>query len=228
MHFWGFLVNTLTVITGSVLGLLIGSKLSESLKKIILAGLGLSTLMIGMQMALGTAKPILVVGSILGGGILGQLLKIEEWLERIGEKLKTKTDSQSTTFVAGFVTASILFCAGPMTIIGSLQDGYARMGYLIYIKSLMDGMAAIALTASMGIGVIFSAITVFVLQGGITIAGMWLGSTFAQSILNEISAAGGVLILGLGFNLLGIAKIKVGNFMPSLVIVAILAWIFLE
>jgi uncharacterized membrane protein YqgA involved in biofilm formation len=114
-----------------------------------------------------------------------------------------------------------------MTVIGSLQDGFARMGYLIYIKSLMDGMAAIALTASLGIGVIFSAITVFILQGALTFLGMTLGSNFDQKILNEISATGGVLILGLGFNLLGFGKIKVGNFMPALIIAGVSAWLFL-
>jgi len=190
MHLWGFLVNTVTVVAGSILGLIIGSRLPENMKKIILAGLGLSTLMIGLQMALATSRPILIVGSILAGGMSGQLIGIEEWLEKLGEKLKTRMKSDSNTFVLGFVSASVLFCTGPMTIIGSLQDGFARMGYLIYIKSLMDGMAAIALSASLGIGVIFSAITVFVLQGALTFLGMTLGSTFDQNILNEISAAG--------------------------------------
>jgi uncharacterized membrane protein YqgA involved in biofilm formation len=229
MHFWGYIVNTVTVIAGSGIGLIAGARLSEPIKKIILTGLGLSTILIGFQMSMAATKIILVVGSLVAGGIIGQLIGIEEWLERMGEKLRqrfehTPADGLApTTFVLGFVTASLLFCAGPMTIVGSLEDGFAMKGELIYIKSLMDGLAAIALTASMGVGVIFSAITVFMVQGILTYAGMALGGSISKVIMDEISATGGALILGIGFNLLGFGKIKVGNFIPALFIAALLA-----
>jgi uncharacterized membrane protein YqgA involved in biofilm formation len=230
MHLWGYIVNTLTVILGSGLGLLAGAKLSEPVKKIILTGLGLSTILIGIQMTLVATKIILVVGSLVAGGIIGQLIGIEEWLERVGESLRKRFEHSPangiapSTFVLGFVTASLLFCAGPMTIVGSLEDGFAKKGELIYIKSLMDGVAAIALTASMGAGVIFSAITVFIVQGVLTYAGTALGSSISKVIMDEITATGGALILGIGFNLLGFGKIKVGNFIPALFIAALLAW----
>ncbi len=224
MHIWGYLANTVTVLIGSGLGLLIGARLPKSIKRIILSGLGLSTIIIGTQMALGTEKLILIVGSMVGGGIIGQIIGIEEWLERVGERLKRRVGSSSSTFVLGFVTASLLFCAGPMTIVGSLEDGFARKADLIYIKSLMDGAAAIALTATMGIGVIFSALTLFIIQGALTYLGMALGDFIGSGVLNEISAVGGVLILGIGFNILDIAKIKVGNFLPALIVAALLSW----
>ncbi len=226
MHIWGFLVNSLTVIAGSILGRLLSSRMPESLKKIILSALGLSTILIGAQMALGTEKMITVIGSLIAGGIIGQLIGIEEWLERIGEILQKRVKTTSSTFVPGFVTASLLFCTGPMTIVGSLQDGFARIGNLVYIKSIMDGVAAIALAASLGIGVLFSTLTVFVIQGALTLVGVLVGGSLDKMILNEISATGGILILGLGFNILGIAKIKVGNLLPALFIVGPLVWYF--
>jgi len=227
MHIYGFLVNTATVILGTAIGFLAGSRLPEKIKRIIFMGLGLSTIAIGTQMVLDTKNLFLVVGSTIVGGILGQLIGIEEWLEGVGEKLKIRVGSSSSTFVLGFVTASLLFCTGPMTIVGSLEDGFAQKADLIYIKSLMDGAAAIALTASMGIGVIFSAVTVFIAQGLLTGLGAVMGNFISGVVLNEISASGGLLILGIGFNMLTDARIPVGNFIPALGVVAIAAWLLI-
>lgn len=209
-----------------------GARLPESIKKIILAGLGFSTILIGIKMSLSTKELLLVVGSIVAGGIIGQLIGIEEWLERIGERLRRRFESGGpsagdSTFVLGFVTASVLFCTGPMTIVGSLEDGFARDASLIYIKSLLDGVAAIALTASLGIGVFFSAATVLIFQGLLTYAGMALGSFIGEAVMAEITATGGALILGIGFNLLGFVRIKIGNFLPALFLAGLLAWLLL-
>ena len=227
MHFWGYLINTATVILGSGIGLFAGSRLPEKIKKIVLSGLGLSSIIIGVQMALDTKSILLIVGSLVLGGIIGQLMGIEEWLERMGGRLKEKVGSSSTTFVLGFVSASLLFCTGPMTIVGSLKDGFAQQGELIYIKSLLDGVAAIVLAASLGVGVIFSAITVFVVQGLLTYLGMFMGDFISQTILGEISACGGVLIMAIGLNILGITKISVGNFLPALLAAAVFAYFIL-
>lgn len=224
MFLRGYLINTFTVLIGSGFGLLIGTKLPEKIKKIILSGLGMSTIIIGTQMALETQKLLLMVGSLILGGVIGQIIGIEEWLERVGERLRIKVGSTSGTFVLGFVTASLLFCTGPMTIVGSLEDGYAGNADLIYIKSVMDGAAAVALTASMGIGVIFSALTVLIFQGALTYLGMAMGDFISATVLNELSAVGGILILGIGFNILGVAKIRVGNFLPALFLAALFAW----
>jgi uncharacterized membrane protein YqgA involved in biofilm formation len=225
MHIPGYLVNTATVLAGSGIGLLIGSRLPEKIKTIILSAMGLFSIVIGMQMALKTQQFLLIIGALVLGGILGQIIGIEEWLERTGERLKRKTGSSSKTFVLGFMTASLLFCTGPMTVVGSLEDGYARMADLIYMKSLMDGASAIALAASLGTGVVFAGLTVFVLQGSLTYLGMILGDFIGPGVLNEISATGGVLILGIGFNILGVARIRVGNFLPGLILAGLLAWL---
>jgi len=227
MHIYGFLANTVTVIFGTGIGFFAGTRLPEKIKRIIFMGLGLSTIAIGAQMALGTKNLFLVVGSTVVGGIIGQILGIEEWLESIGEKLKKTVGASSSTFVLGFVTASLLFCTGPMTIVGSLEDGFAQKADLIYIKSLMDGAAAIALTASLGIGVIFSALIVLIVQGVLTGMGAVMGNFISEIVLNEISAAGGLLILGIGFNMLTSAKIPVGNFIPALAVIAITAWLLI-
>lgn len=227
MHIYGFLANTVTVIAGTSIGLLAGTRMPEKIKRIIFMGLGLSTIAIGMQMVLDTKNLFLVVGSTIVGGILGQLIGLEEWLEGIGERLKKRVGSSSSTFVLGFVTASLLFCIGPLTIVGSLEDGFVQKADLIYIKSLMDGAAAIALTASMGIGVIFSAVTVFIVQGLLTGLGAVMGNFVSGVVLNEISASGGLLILGIGFNMLTDARIPVGNFIPALGVVAIAAWLLI-
>lgn len=224
MHFYGFLVNSVTVVLGAGMGILAGSRLPDKLRTIILSGLGLSTIIIGAKMALVTNHLFMAVGSVVLGGIIGQLLQLEERLEILGEKLKLKTGSSSSTFVLGFVTASLLFCAGPMTIVGSLEDGFAQKADLIYIKSLMDGAAATVLSASLGAGVMFSAITVLLVQGSLTLFGSLIGDFISENILNEIGAVGGFLILGIGFNLLMDAKIRVGNFIPALGVAALMAW----
>lgn len=228
MHVPGYLVNTASVTAGSALGALAGTRLPEKIKQIVLSGIGLATIIIGVQMALETKDLRLMLGSLLLGGIIGQIIGVEEWLERLGEKLKRRIGSTSGTFVLGFVTASILFCAGPLTIVGSLEDGYAGIADLIYVKSIMDGVAAVALTASMGIGVIFAAATVLIFQGALTYLGMAMGSFIGDAVLNEVSAVGGLIILGIGFNFLTGAGIKVGNFIPALAVVALMAWCFIR
>jgi uncharacterized membrane protein YqgA involved in biofilm formation len=222
----GTLVNTATVIIGSLIGLAIGSRFTEKIKTIVLQALGLCTLLIGMRMAFKTENILLVIGSLALGGIAGELLKIEERLERIGEIIKSKVKSDSGTFVLGFVTASLVFCVGPMTIVGSIEDGISGNAGTLYAKSMLDGFASIAFASSLGIGVFFSFLTVLIFQGALTLLGTQLTFLIEPRILNELTATGGLMILGIGFYLLDIKRIKVGNFLPSLVFVVILALIF--
>jgi uncharacterized membrane protein YqgA involved in biofilm formation len=222
----GTLVNTATVIIGSLIGLAIGSRFTEKIKTIVLQALGLCTLLIGMKMAFKTDNILLVIGSLALGGIVGELLKIEDGLEKIGEMIKSKVKSESGTFVLGFVTASLVFCVGPMTIVGSIQDGISGNADTLYAKSLLDGFASIAFASSLGVGVFFSFLTVLIFQGALTILGSQLTFLVEPGILNELTATGGLMILGIGFYLLDIKRIKVGNFLPALVFVVILALIF--
>jgi len=191
----GFLVNTGTVLAGSTIGLSAGAKLQEKYKNIVITSLGV------------------VVGSLVAGGLIGQWLHIEEKLEDLGGYFKKKAGSSGADFVLGFVTASLLFCVGPMTIIGSFEDGLYDRGDLIYIKSLMDGFAAMALSAAMGSGVIFSALIVFIYQGALTFLAKYLQAILNETVITEMSAAGGVMMLG-----------KVGNLLPALPIAAFIAW----
>lgn len=222
----GTLVNTTTVIIGSLIGLAIGSRFTEKIKTIVLQALGLCTLLIGMRMAFKTENILLVIGSLALGGIIGELLKIEDGLEKIGEIIKSKVKSESGTFVLGFVTASLVFCVGPMTIVGSIEDGISGDASTLYAKSMLDGFASIAFASSLGAGVFFSFLTVLVFQGALTLLGSQLAFLIEPRVLNELTATGGLMILGIGLYLLDIKRIKVGNFLPGLVFAVILALIF--
>jgi uncharacterized protein len=222
---YGFIVNTITVVVGGTIGFLAGGKLQDKYKTIVLQALGLITILIGIRMALKTQQVMIVVGSMVLGGLLGQWLHIEEGLEKVGEYLKKKSRSTGGDFVLGFVTASLLFCVGPMTVVGSFEDGLYGRGDLIYIKSIMDGFAGMALAAALGSGVIFSAIFVFIYQGALTLLAHYFQNFLSEVVVNEISATGGVVLLGIAINLLGLAKIKVGNFLPALVLAGVIAWI---
>ncbi|MCD6163211.1 MAG: DUF554 domain-containing protein [candidate division Zixibacteria bacterium] len=221
----GFIVNTGAVLTGSALGLITGGKLKDKYKSIILTSLGLVTVLIGIKMAVKTESVLIVVGSLVFGGLIGQWLQIEEKLAKLGDYLKKRTGSSSSDFVLGFVTASLLFCVGPMTIVGSFEDGLYNSSELIFIKSLMDGFAAMALSAALGAGVLFSAIVVFVYQGALTLTARYFQTFLSEMVINEMSATGGVIMLGIAINLLGLAKIKVGNLLPALILAVLITWL---
>jgi uncharacterized membrane protein YqgA involved in biofilm formation len=222
----GTLVNTATVILGSSLGLLIGARFSEKINTIVMHALGLSTLLIGFKMAFRTDSILLVIGSLTLGGIVGELVRLEEGLENLGEFIKRKVKSRSGNFVLGFVTSSLVFCIGPMTIVGSIQDGVSGDASVLYAKSLLDGFASVVFASSLGIGVIFSALVVLIFQGSLTLLGGELSFLLRPEILNELIATGGLIIVGIGIYLLGIKKIKVGSFLPALVVAVVLALLF--
>jgi uncharacterized membrane protein YqgA involved in biofilm formation len=231
----GTLVNTGTVLAGSLAGLALrrvirpGATEAESpLQRIVMQGIGLFTIVLGVKMGLETRQFLIVVLSIVLGGVCGQLIGIEEALGRLAERLKRLTASTESTFVAGFVTASVLFCAGPMTILGSVQDGLQHNPSLLLIKSIMDGASAVILTSALGIGVVFSALTVLAVQGLLTLLAAQLQFLVAPSYLAEFTAVGGVVILGIGVRLLGIKDIKAGNLLPALVLVVLAVFIALR
>lgn len=218
----GTLVNVVAVLFGSGIGLAVGNRLPERLQRIITTGLGLSTLLIGMQMALKVQNMLVLIASMVIGGVVGELLGIEAGLERAGEWLKSRARSSSGTFVTGFVTASLVFCVGPMTIVGSIQEGMSGNPEIIYTKSMLDGAASVAFASSLGIGVSFAAVTVLVLQGALTLLGAQLAFLLRAEILNELTATGGLLILAIGLMLLEVKRIRVANLLPALVVVVLL------
>ena len=222
----GTLVNTGAVVAGSLLGVMIGKRLPDRVKTIVMQALGLSVVLIGLQMALSGTRPLLVIGSLLLGAVTGELMDVEGRIAAVGEWLKRRFQSESTTFVQGFVTASVLYCTGAMVIVGSIRDGTVGDPSILYIKSLLDGVASIAFASSLGVGVAFSALSVFAIQGAITLLASKLSFLQGPGVIEAVTATGGLLILGIGINILEIKQIRVGNLVPALVY-AILAALYL-
>lgn len=224
----GTIVNVVAIFLGCSVGLILKSKFPEKIEKIIMQALGLASLLIGMQMAIKADNILLVIFSLVIGGVIGEIIDIEAGLERFGERIKRKFKSNNTPerFVEGFLTASLLYCVGSMAIMGAIKEGLSGNPDILYAKSLLDGITSIAFTAVMGIGVLFSAIPVFLYQGGITLLARTIKDFLSPKIINEMTAVGGILIWGIGFGLLGIKKIKVGNLLPAILVAAFLAAIF--
>jgi len=218
----GTFVNIITVIAGSFIGILIGTKFPENIKKIAFDGVGLSSLVLGIMLALKTDNIIIMVFSILFGAIIGEILKIEEFLENFGNKIKNRIKIKSS-FTEGFITSTLIFCVGSMAIIGSINEGLTGDATILYTKSILDGITSIALSSTLGIGVMFSTLPILIYQGGITLFSSTIKNLFTTHAINMITGVGGVLIIGIGLNLLGIKKIKLANFLPALIIAFILS-----
>jgi len=221
----GTIVNTGAILAGSFTGISAGKFLPERIKTIAVQALGLSVVLIGLKMALSGKEPIITIGCVLLGAITGELIKIEQGTERLGEWLKTHARSDSSTFVQGFVSASVLYLTGAMMIVGSIQDGTVGDASTLYTKALLDGVASVALSSTLGIGVAFSALSVLLVQGSITLLASKLLFMQNPAVLDAVTASGGLLIVGIGTNVLGLTKIKIGNFLPAL-LYAIL-WVIL-
>lgn len=215
----GTFINIAAVSVGSIVGVALGSRFPQRIQEIVFDALGLLTLFIGFQMASKTENVLVVLGALLTGGITGELLRLEDRLNRLGEILqRTFSMERHKKFVEGFVTASLLFCVGPMAILGSIRDGLTGDYTILAIKSMLDGFASLGFASALGWGVLFSTITVFVFQGSITLSASWIQNLLTTSMINEMTAAGGLIIVGIGIRLLKIRDIRVGNFLPALII----------
>ncbi len=222
----GTIVNSGAIIAGSMIGIAGGQHLSGRMRAIIMNALGLSIVVVGLHMALTGENLIATIGCVLLGAITGEVLKIETWIETLGELLKRRFRSDSSTFVEGFVSASVLYLTGVLVIIGPIQDGTVGDASTLYIKSLLDGFASMALASTLGVGVAFSALPVFIIQGAITLLAASLLFIQEPHVLNAVTATGGVLILGIGVNILEIKKIPVGNFIPAIFYAIIFAMVW--
>jgi len=217
-------INCATVLLGSLIGLLLHKKITESFKTIVYTGAGLIALVLGMKMAFSTTKIVFMALALISGGILGEWWKIEGGILKLGEFLKNRfaRNESGKDFSYGFLNASVLFCVGAMTLVGAFKAGAEGDYELILTKSVMDGFMAVMLTAAMGIGVAFSALTILVYQGGITLLANQLKPLVNDLLLGELTGIGGVLVLMIGMNLLGLSKIKTANYLPGLLIIIIL------
>lgn len=222
----GTIANVAAIIVGSLLGMALGKRFPDHIRVIVFQGLGLAVMVIGMQMALKVQNPLIIIFSILIGGITGELLKLDDRFNNIGDWLKDRIKSKNELFTDGFVTAALIYCIGSMAIIGAFDEGLRGDPSVLFTKSILDGFTSIALASTYGLGVLFSFLPVFLYQYGLTLFAVQFKSIFSPVIINELTALGGLLILGIGFNLLDIKKIKISNLLPSLVIVVILAALF--
>jgi uncharacterized protein len=212
----GTLVNSAAVLAGSLVGLAAGKRLPERLKTTVMQGLGLAVIVIGLQMALSGKEPLTAIGCLLLGAVTGELLRIEQGVEWIGEWLRRRTGSHSSTFVQGFVFATVLYLTGAMMIVGCIQDGTVGDSRTLFIKSLLDGVASVALASTLGVGVAFSALSVLLVQGAVTLLASHLDVLREPAVLSAVTATGGLVILGIGINLMNMARIRIGNFLPAL------------
>ncbi|MEZ7197361.1 DUF554 domain-containing protein [Pseudodesulfovibrio karagichevae] len=222
----GSIVNACAIIGGSLIGCFLQSRFPERIRTIVFQGLGLCVLLIGVQMALKVENILIVIFAVLLGGITGEWLRLDTLLERLGNRFKRLVRSKNATFTDGLVTTSLLFCIGAMAIVGSLEEGIHGDATILYTKSILDGFAAIAFAATYGTGVIFSFIPVFLYQGSITVGASFFQQYFSDLMIAQITGCGGLLIVGIGINLLELTEIRLANLLPSLVYAVALTYFF--
>jgi len=218
----GTLINVASVLLGGMAGLLFGARLPERVRRTVLAGLGLFTAAFGISLFLQTGNPLIVVASLLFGGLLGEWWDIESGLARLGGWLEARAnragaEADSARFIRGFLTASLLFCIGPMTILGAIQDGLTGDYELLAVKSVLDGFAALAFASTLGVGVLFSVLVILTYQGALTLLAGQAQAMLTEPMILEMTAVGGIVILGLAISsLLEIRPIRTGNLLPAL------------
>ncbi len=244
MRFLGTLINVGAVIAGSLVGLFFHARLPKRFTTVAFQGIGLFTLFIGFTMAAKTKSLLVLVFSIVLGAVTGELLDIDRLLNRFGEWLRRKLERNRTNhkdtkaqsggapersrFAEGLVTAFLLFCMGSMTVLGAIEEGLGGRPNLLVAKSVLDGFASLALAASLGVGVLFSVIPLLIYQGGLTFLAGSLHAVMSDFVVNEVSAAGGLILIGLGITILEIKQLKVLNMLPALVFAGVLAAAFLR
>lgn len=216
----GTLVNTATVILGSLIGMFLGNLLPERLRDTVMKGLGLCTVFIGITGMLGGSNALITIISIAAGAVIGELLDLDRHLNHFAEGLEKRFQrkGEKTSLAEGFVTASLVFCVGAMTVVGALNDGLSGNHELLFTKAALDFVSSIIFASSLGAGVLLAAGAVFIIQGGIASLANLVEPILQYSphVIPEMSIVGSVLIMGLGFNLLGITKLKVMNYIPAI------------
>ena len=214
----GTIVNCLTIIAGSLVGILFRNRIPEKYNQTVMQAIGLSVILIGMKNALGSNDLVIIIVSLAMGSLLGELIGIENYLERLGNFLEAKFSKKSSGFSAGFVTASLMYCIGSMAIVGSLESGLTGNHDTLFAKATLDGIVGIILSSSMGIGVLFASVPVLLYQGSITLMAGLLKPLLVPAVISQMSAVGGLLIVALGLNMIREKKLKVGNMLPAVFI----------
>jgi len=222
----GTLVNAGAVIAGGIIGMLLNKSLHDRYKTIYFQAVGLFTMAIGISMVYNMQHILIVVGSLAVGSLLGEWMNLEKGAERVSRYLKTKFRIGNDRFSEGLITAFLLYCIGSMTILGAIQEGTGGSSDLLLTKSLMDGFSSILLASAFGVGVIASAVPLLIFQGGLTLLAMYASSFFSPQIIQGLTSVGGILLIGLGINILEIKKLRIMNMLPALLVVVLLLYLF--
>jgi hypothetical protein len=217
----GTFINILAVLVGSAIGLSFRSALSERIKEIAFQATGLFTIALGVSMAIVMDNPIIVIFSILLGGIIGEAIRLDKQIEKLSDYLKERVNSKDSKFTEGLVTAFLIYCIGSLTILGAIEEGTTGDNSLLITKSVLDGFTSIALASTFGSGVAFSVIPMLIFQGGLTIFAFIFGGLFSQDLISLLSATGGLMIIGIGINLLDLKDVRVTNMLPALLLVPV-------
>lgn len=227
----GTFINVAAILIGGLIGLFFGAHIPERFKNTVIAGMGLFTAAMGLHMFFKSGNQLIVLGALIIGALLGEWIGIENGLQALGEILEKRfsqdTESgASSRFVRGFMVSSLLYCIGPIAILGSIQDGLSGDYNLLAVKSTLDGFASIAFASTLGVGVLFSSIIILIYQGGISLLANQLNAIITDPMMAEMTATGGVILMGVAFsNLLEIKKMRVGNFLPALAVAPLIVWI---
>ncbi len=222
----GTLINVLAVGLGSAVGILAGNRIPEKINKSVFQALGLFTLILGISMALEGQLLLVIVFSLIIGTILGEVLSLEQRIDKLSNVLMKLFRLSNPKFSEGMITSFLLYCMGSMTIVGAIDEGLGNGIEILLTKSVMDGFSSIALASVFGLGVTLSVVPMLIFQGGITLVAYVLGDFIAQEVITELSAVGGIILVGLGINILELKRIKVMNMLPSLVVVVLFAWLW--
>lgn len=214
----GTIVNAAAIVAGSLTGMLLRGGIPEKVNDTIMKGIGLCVLLIGISSALKVDNTIVIIFSMVIGGIAGELIDIDKKLNNLGDRVEARLKGKGGKVSEGFVTATLVYCIGAMAIVGSLESGITGNHQTLFAKSVLDGISSIVFASSFGIGVALSSISVFIYQGIITLAASALQGVLVESVINNMTAAGGLMIFAIGLNMLGITKIKVANLLPGIII----------
>jgi len=218
----GTAINIVTVLAGGTLGIVIGARLSQGMRETAMNAIGLVTILVGIQSFLRFDNPLVPLVSVIAGLVIGELIGIDDALQRFGDALERRFSKGGSPVSRAFVTTSLLFCVGPLTVLGSLQDGISGDYRLLALKSALDFVASLSFASVLGWGILLSAGSVLVVQGGLTLAGALFGSFMSEPMILPLTSTGGVLLLGLGLVLLGLKEVRVANMLPALVVAPLL------
>ena len=212
----GTIVNTLAIIAGAMIGVIAKKAIPQRMGELVMSAIPIVVMVLGVQFGIASSNILIVIVSLVVGGIIGEWIDIDRRLEDFGVRIQSRMKGGDSNFSAAFVSTTLIYCVGSMAILGSIESGINGNHTILYTKSLMDGISAIFFASTLGAGVIFSGISVFIYQGILTVLAGYIGPYLSPEVVTEMSASGGILLIALSFTILGIKKIKVANLLPAI------------